>query len=51
MRYRFNVGDDKFLIRAQLQNAFNQYGWDVNSSGGFTYTNDRAFSLQLVADF
>ena len=51
MRYRFNVGDDKFLIRAQVQNALNQYGWDVNSSGGFTYTNDRALSLQLVADF
>lgn len=51
IRYRFDIAANKLLIRAQLQNAFGNYGWDVTPSGGFTYTNPRIMSLQMVADF
>jgi iron complex outermembrane receptor protein len=50
-RYRFAVRDVKMVARMQVQNAFNAYGWNVSTSGGFTYTNPRYLFAQLVADF
>jgi iron complex outermembrane receptor protein len=50
-RYRFKRGPNSFVARAQLQNAFNNYGWNVNASGGWTYTNPRYLMVQLVGDF
>ncbi len=49
-RYRFTLGKTKFLARAQVTNLFNDYGWKVSSSGGFTFTVPRAFILNLAAD-
>ena len=49
-RYRFTIGSAKALLRAQVQNATNDYGWQVSQSGGFTYSNPRNFSLELVVD-
>ena len=49
-RYRFHVDDHALLLRAQIQNLFNEYGWQVSSSGGFTYANSRAAMVQLVVD-
>ncbi len=51
LRYRFAVGKGKFLLRGQVLNLFNSYDWRVNSSGGFTYTLPRNFTLHLIADF
>ena len=50
-RYRFRLAGAGWLFRPVLQNAFNSYGWNVSSSGGFTYAAPRALTLQLVADF
>lgn len=50
-RYRFDAGPAKLLFRPLVANLLNDYGWNVSSSGGFTYTAPRAFTLQLVADF
>ena len=50
-RYRFHLGPGTFLLRPLLQNVFNNYGWQVSTSGGWTYTAPRAFTMQIVADF
>ncbi len=50
-RYRFSVGHVKLLLRPRIENIFNIYGWNVSSSGGWTYSNPRAVSLQMIADF
>lgn len=49
-RYRFRLDGHALLLRAQIQNLFNDYGWQVSSSGGFTYANSRAGMVQLVMD-
>jgi iron complex outermembrane recepter protein len=50
-RYRFNLGSASALLRAQVTNIFNEYGWLVSSSGGFTYSPPRAAVVQLLFDF
>ena len=50
-RYRFHLGPGTFLLRPLVQNLFSNYGWQVSTSGGWTYTAPRAVTLQLVADF
>ena len=49
-RYRFAAGNTKFLVRPAISNLFNIYGWQVSSSGGFTYIAPRSFTLSIVAD-
>ncbi len=50
-RYRFKMAGGTWLLRPVVLNAFNEYSWNVNASGGFTYSNPRTVTLQLVADF
>ena len=50
LRYRFKLAGGNWLARAQVLNLFNDYGWNVSSSGGFTYSGQRTVILQLVAD-
>ena len=50
-RYRFKAAGGTWLLRPMVLNLFNEYGWNVNGSGGFTYSNRRQLTLQLVADF
>jgi hypothetical protein len=50
-RYRFKTAGGTWLLRPVVLNAFNEYSWNVNTSGGFTYTNPRTVTLQLIADF
>lgn len=50
-RYRFPLAGAKMLLRAQVLNLFDSYGWRVNSSGGFSTTAPRIFALQAIADF
>ncbi len=50
-RYRFGLGPYKALVRVQVINLFNDYGWLVSSSGAYTTSNSRTFVAQLVADF
>jgi iron complex outermembrane receptor protein len=49
-RYRFGLGPYKALIRGQITNLFNDYGWQVSSSGGFTASSSRTWTLQMIAD-
>ena len=50
-RYRFKLAGGDWLLRPVLINAFNNYGWQVSTSGGFSYTTPRTLTLQLAADF
>jgi iron complex outermembrane recepter protein len=49
-RYRFRLGLVPTLLRLQATNIFNEYGWLVSGSGGFTYSPQRAVSLQITFD-
>ncbi|MDQ8755182.1 TonB-dependent receptor [Sphingosinicella sp. LHD-64] len=49
-RYRFSVGNAPVLLRAQVTNLFNRFGWNVSSSGYFTPVAARTFLLTLAAD-
>lgn len=50
-RYRFKAAGADWLLRPVVLNLTDEYGWNVSSSGGFTYIAPRALTLQLVADF
>jgi iron complex outermembrane receptor protein len=50
-RYRFRIGKAPALIRAQIGNLTNAYGWDVGSSGFFTPLRSRRIALSLAADW
>jgi iron complex outermembrane recepter protein len=50
-RYRFSIGEHKILLRGQVLNALNSYGWRVNSGGGFAFTLPRSVFVQMFADF
>ena len=50
-RYHFEMGKTKFVLRPQVRNIFNNYGWQVSQSGGFSYTPRRVASVNLIADF
>jgi len=50
-RYRFHMAGGSFLVRPILINATNNYGWNVSTSGGWTYTQPRAALVQVIADF
>ncbi len=50
-RYRFQLGSAKLLLRAQVQNVFDEFSWRVSTSGGFTPITPRTFQINLAADF
>ena len=50
-RQRFELGGVKMVLRPQITNLFNAYGWQVSSNGGFTYSRKRTAFMSLVADF
>ena len=37
-------------MRVQMTNVFNEYGWLVSNSGGFTYSPGRTVQAQLALD-
>lgn len=49
-RYRFNVGKANAMVRAQVSNVFNNFGWGVGGSGFYVYNLPRRFSVTLLAD-
>lgn len=49
-RYRFKVGKTPTLVRAQLGNVFNKYGYGVGGSGFFVYNVQRRVTLTVAAD-
>ena len=49
-RYRFEVGDAKMLVRAQVANVTGTFGWSNGSSGFFVPNGSRRYSLAVAAD-
>lgn len=50
MRYRFSVGSTRGLLRLQLANVFDDYGWQVASNGAFLYSAGRRALAELRFD-
>ncbi|MEM6649127.1 MAG: TonB-dependent receptor [Pseudomonadota bacterium] len=49
-RRQFVYGDRTLVIRSQINNLFDTYGWEVWESGAFVYETPRSFSISLRAD-
>ena len=49
-RYRFKVNGANVLVRGQVGNIFNNYGFGVGGSGFFVYNLPRRYSLTVAAD-
>ncbi len=49
-RYRAKVGGNDALLRVQVTNLFDEYGWLVSNSGGFTYSPGRTLVAQISLD-
>ena len=50
-RYRFKLGRTPAVLRAQIANLTNTFGWNVTGGGGFQFIPSRRFNLSLSADF
>lgn len=49
-RYKFKIADKPLLLRANVQNVTNTFGWAVGGSGFFIPNGNRRYSLSLAAD-
>jgi hypothetical protein len=49
-RYRLKINGAAALVRVQMTNVFDEYGWLVSNSGGFTYSPERTELAQLAMD-
>ncbi len=49
-RYRLQISGKPVLVRAQVGNVTNTFGWNVGSSGAFTPNGTRRFLLSLSTD-
>ena len=49
-RYKFKLGDTPALLRFNVNNVTNTFGWNVGGSGFFVPNGARRFSLALSAD-
>ncbi len=50
-RYRFDLAKAKMILRPQITNLFNSYGWQVSPAGGFLYTPDRHVVVSLISNW
>lgn len=50
-RYRFNLAGAPTVLRMQVRNLTNEFGWNVDGGGGFGYNAPRRISMSLAADF
>lgn len=46
-RYRFEAGGARWIIRPQIDNLFDTYGWQVAPNGGYTYVRGRTAMIEL----
>jgi len=49
-RYKFKIADKPLLLRANVQNVTNTFGWAVGGSGFFVPNGSRRYALSLAAD-
>lgn len=50
LRYRFALAKTPALLRVQLANALDDYGWQVAPNGAFTYSQGRRLYVELRMD-
>lgn len=50
-RYRFKLAGAPTVLRVQVSNLTNEFGWRVSGGGGFSYEPQRRVSMSLAADF
>lgn len=50
-RFRFTIGRTPAVLRAQIANITNVFGWNVTGGGGFQFIPSRRLNLSLSADF
>ena len=50
MRYRFDLGGARALVRLELANVLDDYGWLVFGNGAFMYTTGRRVLAELRVD-
>ncbi len=50
MRYRFDLGNSRALVRLQIANVLDDYGWMVFSNGAFMYSQSRRVLAELRLD-
>ncbi len=51
VRYRFSLAETPMVLRPKIENLLNEFSWRVSQNGGLTYSAERNYSLQLIADF
>ena len=49
-RYQFKLGCTPAVLRAQIANFTNAFGWNVTGGGGFQFIASRRFNKSLSAD-
>lgn len=50
LRYRFNISKARALLRLQLANVFDDYGWMIFPNGAFMYSQSRRVLAELRLD-
>ncbi len=50
-RYRFTIGRTPAVLRAQVANLTNVFGWNVTGGGGFQFIPSRRLNISVSADF
>jgi iron complex outermembrane receptor protein len=50
LRYRFPIGSSRALLRLQVANVFDDYGWQVAANGAFQYSTSRRLLAELRFD-
>lgn len=50
-RYRFKMGRTPAVLRVQVANLTNVFGWNVTGGGGFQFIASRRINMSLSADF
>lgn len=49
-RYRFHVASARALLRVQVANVLDDYGWQVATNGAFQYSTERRLLAELRVD-
>jgi iron complex outermembrane receptor protein len=49
-RYRFKLMGKPVIVRGQIGNVFDRYGWSVLGGGAYVYNQPRRFSMYVATD-
>ena len=50
MRRRFSLADNDVVIRGRLTNVTDEFGWNADFTGDYTYVAPRALIVSLRMD-